>query len=333
MATSGRDQPPLGVLVDPTVSSTAIADLERAGAGQIWVTETVRDPFLVLDRHRAATRTVRLGTGVAIAFARSPMTTALSAHDLQRDSDGRFVLGLGSQVRAHIERRFSMPWSEPAERMREYVFALRAIWAAWNDGLPLRFEGRFYSHTLMPPFFDPGPTGFGPPPVVLGGLGERMTAVAGEVADGFLCAPLTSPRSLVERTFPALGAKDAHFTVHATPFLVTGRDAAATAHAKHETRKRIAFYASTPAYRSVLDVHGWAGRGEQLSRLAREGAWDAMADVVDDDMLDAFAVCAEPDDVAAAVHDRWRGLVDQVALFTAVDPGPEVWRAVLGGRA
>lgn len=323
----------LDVLVDPTVPSTAVADLERAGAGGIWVTETVRDPFIVLDRHRAATRTVRLGTGVAIALARSPMTLALSAHDIQRDSGGRLVLGLGSQVRAHIERRFSMPSSEPAARMREYVLALRAIWAAWNDGVPLRFEGRFYSHTLMTPFFDPGPTGFGPPPVVLGGVGERMTAVAGEVADGFLCAPLTSPRSLSERTLPALGPTRDGFSVHATPFLVTGRDAATTAHVTLETRKRIAFYASTPAYRSVLDVHGWSGRGEELTRLARAGDWEAMAGIVDDDMLDAFAIRAEPDDVAAAVRGRWHGLVDRVALYTAADPGPEVWPAVLGASA
>ncbi len=322
--------PALEVLVDPTTASTAVAGLERAGAGGIWVTETVRDPFLVLDRHRAATRTVRLGTGVAIALARSPMTLALSAHDLQRDSGGRLVLGLGSQVKAHIERRFSMPWSEPAARMREYVAALRAIWAAWNDGAPLRFEGRFYSHTLMTPFFDPGPTGFGPPPVVLGGVGELMTAVAGEVADGFLCAPLTSPRTLSERTLPALGTTRAGFAVHATPFLITGRDAAATAHLAYETRKRIAFYASTPAYRPVLDLHGWAGRGEELTRLARAGDWDAMPGVVDDDMLDAFAIRADPDDVAAAVRDRWQGRVDRVALFTAADPGTEVWRVVLG---
>lgn len=333
MTTAESGWPPLEVLVDPTASSSSVADLERAGAGGIWVTETVRDPFLVLDRHRAATQSVRLGTGVAVALARSPMTLALSAHDLQRDSGGRLVLGLGSQVRAHIERRFSMPWSEPAARMREYVAALRAIWAAWNDGVPLRFEGRFYSHTLMTPFFDPGATGFGPPPVVLGGVGELMTAVAGEVADGFLCAPLTSPKTLSERTLSALGATRAGFSVHATPFLITGRDAAATAHLEYQTRKRIAFYASTPAYRSVLDVHGWTGRAEELTRLARAGDWEAMPDVVDDDMLDAFAIRAEPDDVAAAVRDRWHGLVDRVALYTAADPGPEVWRAVLAASA
>ena len=185
-------------LIDPTSGSDAAADLEHLGFEGVWVTETVRDPYIVLVGHAARTETIRLATGVAIAFARSPMTTALSAHDVQRASGGRFLLGLGSQVKPHIERRFSMPWSAPAERMREYVLALRAIWASWNDGTPLDFYGEYYTHTLMTPFFNPGPNGFGPPPVILGGVGQRMTAVAGEVADGLLCAPLTSTKTLDE---------------------------------------------------------------------------------------------------------------------------------------
>jgi probable F420-dependent oxidoreductase len=319
------------VLVDATCPPARVASLERAGYGGAWVTETVRDPFLTLASYAAATERARLATGVAIAFARSPMTVALSAHDLQRSSGGRLILGLGSQVRPHVERRFSMPWSEPAARMREYVQALRAIWAAWEDGARLDFRGRFYTHTLMPPFFDPGPTGFGPPPVVLGGVGERMTAVAGEVADGFLCAPLTSDRTLCERTLPALGTLRPGFTVCATPFVVTGRDAVTTASVEQATRARIAFYASTPAYRDVLEVHGWAGRAERLTALSKAGEWDAMADLVDDEMLHAFAVVAPPDRLAAAVRERWAGRVDRVALFAAADPGEEVWAQVLSG--
>jgi probable F420-dependent oxidoreductase len=317
------------VSLDSTTPSSLVAELERMGIQGVWVTETVRDPFLTLAGHAAATRSVRLATGVAIAFARSPMTVALCAHDLQRCSRGRLLLGLGSQVKPHITRRFSMPWSEPAERMREYVLALRAIWAAWNDGVPLGFEGRFYTHTLMTPFFDPGPTGFGPPPVVLGGLGQRMTEVAGEVADGFLCGPLTSSLSLLEQTMPALGGRREGFTVCATPFVVTGRDPETMARVEAATKKRIAFYASTPSYRTLLDLHGWAGRGEKLTRLASAGEWDAMAGLVDDEMLNAFAVVGEPEQIPRALRKRWAGQVDRIALSTAADPGPEVWPALL----
>jgi probable F420-dependent oxidoreductase len=319
------------VLTDATTEPGTVAALEAAGYDGVWTTETVRDPFLTLAGWASATSQMRVATGVAIAFARSPMTLAVTAHDLQRLTGGRLVLGLGSQVKPHIERRFSMPWSEPAARMREYVLALRAIWASWNEGVPLDFRGRFTSHTLMTPFFDPGPNGFGPPPVVLGGVGERMTAVAGEVADGFLCAPLTSERSLVERTIPALGDPKPGFLVCATPFVVTGRDAETMARVEAATRKRIAFYASTPAYRAVLDVHGWTGRGEQLTRLSKAGEWDAMAALVDDEMLHAFAVVAEPDRLGTAVHARWAGRADRVAIFTAADPGPEVWPEIIEG--
>lgn len=323
--------PVLDVLTDATTDPGTVAALEVAGYDGVWTTETVRDPFLTLAGWASATGRVRLGTGVAIAFARSPMTLALTAHDLQRQTGGRLILGLGSQVKAHIERRFSMPWSEPAARMREYVMALRAIWASWNDGVPLEFHGRFTSHTLMTPFFNPGPNGYGPPPVVLGGVGERMTAVAGEVADGFLCAPLTSERTLTQHTLPALGDPRPGFLVCATPFVVTGRDPQTMARVEAATRERIAFYASTPAYRAVLDVHGWAGRGERLTRLARAGEFDAMAALVDDEMLYAFAVVAEPDRLGAAVRERWAGRADRVAIFTAADPGSEVWPEIVMG--
>lgn len=319
-----RDRAPAtDVLVDATTPPAVVGELESIGCDGIWITETVRDPFVTLAEYARATQTAVLGTGVAVAFARSPMTLALCAHDLQRLSGGRLVLGLGSQVKPHIERRFSMPWGEPVERMREYVLALRAIWARWNEGVPLDFHGRFYRHTLMSPFFDPGPNGHGPPPIVLGGVGPRMTAVAGEVADGFLCAPLTSPQSLQQHTLPALGTVGPAFTITATPFVVTGEDAVATARVDRATRQRIAFYASTPAYRTILEIHGWGARAEELTRLSRAGEWTAMAGLVDDEMLDAFAVVAAPDEVAATVRQRWGRTADRVALFLAGDPGPE----------
>lgn len=329
---------PLDTVLHPAAAAGAAAEIERAGYGCAWVTETVRDPFLVLAQAAGETRHVRLGTGVAIAFARSPMTLAQSAHDLQRISGGRLLLGLGSQVRSHVTRRFGMPWSRPADRMREYVLAMRAIWAAWNDDAELDFRGEFYSHTLMTPFFDPGPNGFGSPPVLLGGVGPRMTEVAGEVADGFLCGPLTSITSLRERTLPALEKGRARssvekFSVSGMPFVVTGVDAAATARVAAATRARIAFYAATPAYRFVLEVHGWGGLHDRLHALSREGRWQDMADLIDDDVLDAFAVVAEPDDVGPALLERWDGLADRLTVYCADDPGDEVWPVITAGTA
>lgn len=262
LPTSRLNSPiPLDAVLEPTAAPGAAAGIERAGYGCAWVTETVRDPFLVLALAAGETRHIRLGTAVAIAFARSPMTLAQSAHDLQRISGGRLLLGLGWQIRPHITRRFGMPWSRPADRMREYVLAVRAIWAAWNDGAELGFQGEFYSHTLMTPVFDPGPNGFGPPPVLLGGVGARMTEVAGEVADGFLCGPLTSVASFRGYTLPALEKGRVRsavevFSVSGMPFVVTGADTEATASVAAATRARIAFYASTPAYRFVLEAHG-----------------------------------------------------------------------------
>jgi probable F420-dependent oxidoreductase len=326
----------IDTVVDPTAAPGEAAELERAGFRSAWVIESVRDPFVVLARAADATDGLQLGTAVAIAFARSPMTLAQSAHDVHRLSGGRLLLGLGSQVRAHITRRFGMPWSHPAARMREYVLALRAIWAAWNDGTPLDFRGEFYSHTLMTPTFDPGPSGFGAPPVFLGGVGARMTAVAGEVADGFLCGPLTTVESFRSHTAPALATGRARsdrpeFTVTAMPLVVTGADAATTARVADATRKRIAFYASTPAYRFVLETHGWGGLADRLHAMSREGRWDEMGTLVEDDVLDAFAVTAEPGDVAAALRKRWDGLADRVVATFAADPGAEAWPAIGAG--
>ncbi|GAA3239848.1 hypothetical protein GCM10017691_41380 [Pseudonocardia petroleophila] len=248
------------------------------------------------------------------------------------------LLGLGSQVRPHVTRRFGMPWSRPADRMREYVLALRAIWACWNDGAELDFRGEFFSHTLMTPFFDPGPNGFGPPAVLLAGVGQRMTETAGEVADGFLCGPLTSVDSLRTHTLPAVargrarsGIRD--FTVSGMPLVVTGADAAATARVARATRDRLAFYASTPAYRPVLEVHGWGELHDRLHVLSCAGRWQDMGDLIDDEVLHTFAVVAGPDDVASALQDRWAGLADGLTVHCADDPGPGVWSAIAAGTA
>lgn len=298
----------------------AAQELERTGYSGTYTFEGPHDPFLPLVVAADATDHLELMTAVAIAFARNPMTLAAQANDLQLVSEGRFHLGLGSQIRPHIERRFSMPWSAPAARMRELVLAIRAIWACWNDGAPLRFEGRHYTHTLMTPFFAPAPNPYGTPPIWLGGVGPLMSEVAGEVADGFMVHPFCTGRSLEELTLPALHRGRARSGESGLPLLslpvmvATGGDAASTAAAVEAVRAQIAFYASTPAYRVVLDVHGWGGIQEPLRDLTRQGEWAAMAALVHDDLLDAVAIVAEPDDVAARIVARYGHHLDRVAI-------------------
>lgn len=318
------------MLVDTTLGApeTAAADAraaEEAGFDGAFTGEVGNDPFIPVAVAATATERLTLGTAVAVAFARSPMAVAYTAHDLQRLSGGRFVLGLGTQVRAHIERRFSMPWGRPAPQLREFVLALRAAWHSWSEGAPLAFEGEYYRHTVMPPAFVPEPHGFGPPAVLLAGVGEATTRVAGEVADGFLCHAFTTERWLRERTVPALRRGRARvgktlegFTVKAAVFVATGTGADIEARTA-AIRTQLAFYASTPAYRPVLDLHGWGDLGTELTRLSKEGRWDEMPGLVGDDVVSAFAVTAPPAEVPALVARRCAGVVDRVSLVSAGD--------------
>jgi probable F420-dependent oxidoreductase len=306
----------------------AAAAAEQAGYSGAWTIELRHDPFIALALAATATERIELGTAIAVAFARSPMTTAVQANDLQLLSGGRLLLGLGSQVRAHITRRFGMPWSHPAARMREYISALRAIWACWQDGTRLDFRGEFYSHTLMTPFFSPGPNPHGAPPVLLAGVGEAMTRVAGEVADGFLCHGFTTERYLREVTVPALASGRgpgglAGFEVAGSPFVVTGRTEEEMSRARRGVRDQIAFYGSTPAYRPVLELHGWGALSDELHALSVQGRWQQMGALVDDRVLDAFAVTAEPGQVAAGLLGRYGDVMTRMSLYTpyAIDAG------------
>ncbi|MGQ0431284.1 MAG: TIGR03617 family F420-dependent LLM class oxidoreductase [Microthrixaceae bacterium] len=324
--------------VDGPLITSALRDagaaaqaLEQAGYAGAYTFEGPHDPFLPLVLAADATRDLELTTGVAIAFARSPMTIASQADDLHRLSEGRFHLGLGSQIRPHIERRFSMPWSAPAARMRELVLAVRAIWATWNERVPLRFEGEHYTHTLMTPFFDPGPSPFGSPPIWLGGVGPMMTEVAGEVADGFMVHPLWTDQSLAELTLPALergrgrtGARERPVRLSASVMVATGPDDASIDAATRAIRTQIAFYGSTPAYKVVLDLHGCGHLQPQLRAMTKAGDWLGMAALVPDDLLHAVAVVASPDDVAARVLARCGTSVERVGLNTPYDVDPEV---------
>ncbi len=311
--------------------------IEADGFRTAWIGESKYDPFLRCYAVGAATERLQVGTSIAIAFGRSPLTVASSAYDLARYSRGRFTLGLGSQVKAHIERRFSMPWSHPAARMREFISALRAIWQAWQEDGPLRFEGEFYTHTLMPPFFRPEAHSYGPPPVFLAAVGELMTEVAGEVADGVFFHPFTTERYLREVTLPALtrgrqtsGKSLDGFAVCGPVLTATGRTEEELATAIAGVRAQIAFYASTPAYRPVLALHGWEPVGVELTALTKQDRWKEMSGLIDDDMLQAFAVVGRPSEVARTLDARFGAIARSVSFSAPYEHDRSVWLDVAG---
>jgi probable F420-dependent oxidoreductase len=318
--------------VDAMLRSTGLKELaaearerEAAGYDGLWSFEAAHDPFLPLMPVAEHTDRVSVGTGIAVAFARNPMSMAYVSYDVQVHSEGRFLLGLGSQVKPHIERRFQMPWGNPAPRMREYVQAMRAIWSSWETGERLNFRGDFYSHTLMTPFFTPEPSPWGPPKVYLAAVGEHMTRAAGEVCDGIQPHAFTTQRYLRERTLPLLeeglsvsGRTLADFSISFGGFVVTGRTEEELAAAVAGTRQQIAFYGSTPAYRTVLEMHGWEQLGVELNTLSRgtdPDRWTRMGELIDDEVLHEFAVVAEPDDLGAALLSRYGGIVDRFNFY------------------
>lgn len=313
------------------------AEAERAGYDGCWLSEIAHDPFPMLAIAATRTERVQLGTAIALAFARNPMSLAVLANDLQLYSGGRFVLGVGSQIRPHITKRFSMPWSAPAARMREYLLAMRAIWYSWANGEPLRFVGEHYTHTLMTPFFNPGPNPHGNPPVILAGVGPRMTKVAGEVADGFFVHGFTTERYLRETTLPALREGRAAagregldgFEISGLPFIVTGEDAAATRVAEEAVRKQIAFYGSTPAYRPVLEAHGWGALGDELNQLSKRGEWDEMGRRISDEVLAEFAIVAPPDKVADQLLNRYGDIFTRTGFYAPYPVPDRFWQPIV----
>lgn len=326
----------------PTTGIGAIAEaaqrLEEVGYDGGLTAEMSHDPFLPLVIAAEHTETLELGTGIAVAFARNPMTLANLGYDLQVFSKGRFRLGLGSQIKPHIEKRFSMPWSHPAARMRELILAMRAIWACWNDGTPLDFRGEFYRHTLMTPFFVPGPNPYGDPRIQLAAVGERMTEVAGEVADGVILHAFTTRRYVEEVTIPALergfarsGRTRDDFEISGPLFIVSGSDEEELTRARAGTKQQIAFYGSTPAYRGVLELHGWGDLQTELNRLSKQGEWVAMGELITDDILEEFAVVAEPEGVPEAMLARYGGIVDRLSFYAPYESDPERWKQVLAG--
>jgi probable F420-dependent oxidoreductase len=326
-----------GLTTDLAGVPARVRDLENLGYRGAVSFETSHDPFLPLAFAAEHSARVDLITGVAIALARSPMTVANTANDLNVLSGGRMILGLGSQIRPHIEKRFSMPWSAPAARMREFITALRAIWTSWETGERLNFRGDHYTLTLMTPFFSPGPSPVGPPRVFLGALGDRMCEVAGEVADGVLLHPFSTGRYVRERAMPAVergmaraGRSRDGFEFGITPFVATGPDDDAVREALGPIRQQIAFYGSTPAYRVVLDLHGWGEAQDELNMLSKRGRWAEMAGVITDEMLDAFVVQAPHDRLPEALGRRVAG-ADRVQFFAPWGADRDAWRALLRG--
>ena len=303
-----------------------VAALEAAGYDTLGTSEVSHDPFVSAAIMAERTCRAEIMTGIAVAFARTPMVLAMAAHELNLVSAGRFHLGLGSQVKAHITRRFAMPWSHPARRMRELIQALHAIWDCWYDGKPLDFRGEFYSHTLMTPYFTPPDTQYGRPRVHLAAVGGLMTEVAAECADGLLCHSFTTERYVREVTIPAIeatlvrnGRPRADFELTGSPFLAVGDTEEALAAAIRDAKEKIAFYGSTPAYRGVLDLHGWGALHEELHAQSKRGAWDSMTALIDDNVFDAFALAGTSEAVAVQLRTRFAGLFDRLSVSFDVE--------------
>jgi probable F420-dependent oxidoreductase len=311
---------------------------ESLGFAGLWASETKHDAFLPLAVAADATQRIELGTSVAIAFSRSPMEVAQTAWDLQDLSGGRFILGLGTQVKAHVKRRFSMPWDRPVARLREYIQALRAIWGSFQTEGALSFEGEFYRHTLMTPFFNPGPIEHPEIPVHIAGVNTGLATLAGEVCDGFHVHPFHSPEYVRKTVKPAIAGgaqrvgRDPESVELATSvFVVTGEGAAEAEEQREQVRAQLSFYASTPTYRTVLETHGWEDAGERLGKLARDKMWTETPRLITDEMLRTFAVEAAPADIGPALRDRYEGLIDRVALYLPFVPGErdDFWRAAI----
>ena len=322
----------------PEDMPAAARELEDLGYDGVFTAETSHDPFLPITLAALETERIELGTGIAVAFARNPMTMATIGNDLQLYTKGRFILGLGSQIKPHIEKRFSMPWSHPADRMREFILAMRAIWGSWADGGKLDFRGEYYRHTLMTPFFNPGPNPYGNPKVFLAAVGERMTEVAGEAADGILLHGFTTEQYVRDVTLPALergwakaGKQRSDFELSGPMFVVTGTNEEEYENARRGTKQQIAFYGSTPAYRGVLELHGWGDLQGELNRLSKQGDWVQMGELIDDEMLGTFAVAGEPEEIPGKLLARYGDIVDRISFYAPYKSDPDRWARVVEG--
>ena len=311
---------------------------EELGFDALWTLETRRNPFFPLILSAEHTRTMKLGTSIAVAFPRSPMVLAHIAWDLQEFSGGRFILGLGTQVRGHIERRFSATWDSPGPRLREIILALRAIWDCWQNGSPLEFQGKFYSFTLMTPFFNPGPIRHPEIPIFVGGLNPYMCRLAGELGHGMHIHPLHSVKFIREAIVPRIkeGASKAgrdyrEVSLSTAAFVATGQDNEAVEKAKEKVRSQIAFYSSTRNYFPVLEMHGWGATARSLQKKSIAGDWEGMSREISDEMLDEFAIIGTYPELAEKIQKKYHGVVDRLSLYDCLPaPGKEKeWRPII----
>ena len=326
--------PPVALKQVPNIAAAA----EQVGFAGLWTQETQHDPFLPCALIAQHTSRIQLGTGIAVAFGRSPATLAYTAWDLAEQSGGRFMLGLGTQVKAHIERRFGMEWPDSVSgKLREQILAVRAFWNAWQNGAALNFRGRYYKITLMSPFFNPGPIAHPHIPIYIAGVNTRLAHLAGELCQGFHVHPLHTRKYLHEVLVPAIeaGAQENGRTLRDVEIVLTAF-AATSPQEREQCRQQISFYASTPSYRAVLELHGWAGVAEQLSALAARGRWQEMPALVTDEMLDEFCTWGNgPAQLARALRERYDGLAGRLAIYSPFIPGgrDDFWCDLVSGFA
>ena len=327
------DGPFYAQLGEAASEARRLADIGYDG---VYTLEGSWDPFYPLVLAAEHAPQLDIATGIAVAFPRNPIHLAYQAWDLQKFSDGKFLLGIGSQVKAHIEKRFGVGFSPPAARMREYIQALKAIFDCWQHGAELDFQGEYYRHTLMTPMFNPGPLTCGPPPVLLGALGPRMTEVAGEVADGLIVHPFNSMPFLTGHALPAVqrglaksGRERADFTLQINAIVITGETDEACAAATESVKGLLGFYASTPAYRPPMDAVGYGDLQPELNRLSKEGRWAELGALIDQEFLDAFTTSGRPEEIAGKLLDKYGDHADRLAIYAPYAAPDPMWRDII----
>ncbi len=295
---------------------------EEMGFDALWTAETSHDPFLPLVLAAEHTSRIKLGTSIAVAFPRSPMVLAQIGWDLQEQSRGRFILGLGTQVKGHNQRRFGVKWEQPGPKLREMIQMIHAVWDCWQNGTQPNFQGKFYNFSLMTPFFNPGPLPYPRPPIYIAGVNEYMCRLAGELCDGFHAHPFHSIKYFDAVVMPNIrqglakaGRKRSDIAISTTAFVITGEDAEEIEAAKGPVRQQIAFYGSTPPYIGVLEAHGWGDTGRRLTDMSKRGEWAAMANEITDEMLEVYAVTGTYDEIADKVKKKYEGYLDRVAFY------------------
>ena len=330
--------------LDTGLLSTSLHDVpveakraEEMGFDALWTAETSHDPFLPLVLAAEHTTRIKLGTSIAVAFPRSPMVLAQIGWDLQEQSRGRFILGLGTQVKGHNQRRFGVKWEQPGPKLREMIQMIHAIWDCWQNRRPPNFQGKFYNFTLMTPFFNPGPLQYPRPPIYIAGVNEYMCRLAGELCDGFHAHPFHSLKYLDEVVMPNIrkglgnaGRKRSDISITTTAFVVTGNNAEEIRASKEFVRQQISFYASTPAYIGVLEAHGWGDAGRRLTDMSKRGEWAAMGKEITDEMIEVYATTGTYDEIAEKVKKRYEGYLDRVSFYFPFTTGDkEHWRKLI----